>query len=63
MNDYRSRLITENKELMDRLSKLRNFINSSRVRDLDNREQVLLIVQEQAMSKYHDVLEERLARS
>jgi len=62
--DYRSRLITETSQLRDRLWKLREFINTSVVyRKLDNKNKLLLVDQEKAMTRYHTILETRLSCS
>jgi hypothetical protein len=62
--DYRSRLTTEVTELRDRLGKLRDFINNSDVyKNLGNKDKLLLVDQEKAMTRYHTILETRLAGS
>ena len=62
MDDYRSRLIDETRELRERLGKLREFIHSGRIRNLNRKDQELLRQQEKAMTEYHTILETRLAR-
>lgn len=62
MNDFRSRLIDESRELKERLTKLRTFINSGQIRNLDKQDQELLISQEDVMTQYDDIIETRLAR-
>ena len=62
--DYRSRLITETSQLRERLGKLREFINTSIVyRKMSNKDKLLLVDQEKAMTNYHTILETRLACS
>jgi len=61
MSDYKSRLIIESKELMKKLTKLRAFNSSDAVKQLDEREQRLLAAQQQALTRYYDILETRLA--
>lgn len=59
--DYRSRLITENRELRERLGKLRSFINGKDYRKIPTGEKLLLAKQEKAMTDYHSITETRLA--
>lgn len=60
--DYRSRLISEESELKEKIVKLREFIHSETFEDLDIEYKYLLCQQAEAMKKYHDILNTRLAR-
>lgn len=61
--DYRSRLITESRELRERLGRLREFINGRDFRKVPTEEKLLLNKQERAMTEYHTLLETRLAKN
>ena len=61
--DHQQRVVTENKELDEKLQKLKAFIESEKfasvVTDLAERER--LIRQEKAMRTYSEILKERIA--
>ena len=60
MNDYFTRLVEENEQLMDRYRKLKLFIDSEVFRTLDYDEQALMRMQLNAMDIYGYVLAKRL---
>ena len=59
MEDFLIRVITEQNELLDKLTKLNNFISSEKFKSLDDENQRLLKMQSSAMSIYNDVLNMR----
>ena len=63
MNDYRSRLIVEARDLKEKLDKLRAFNNGENTDNISKEDKQLLLDQQDIMKKYHDILETRLARS
>ena len=59
MEEFLIRVITEQNELYDKLTKLNNFISSEKFKSLDDENQRLLKMQSNAMSIYNDVLNMR----
>jgi hypothetical protein len=60
MQDWQNRVVEESDELVEKLNKLSNFIDSKEYDALPNREQDLLFKQHRLMREYADVLAERL---
>lgn len=59
MEEFLIRIITEQNELQDKLTKLNKFIESEKFTPLDDENQRLLKMQSSAMSIYNDVLNMR----
>lgn len=59
MEDFLIRIISEQNELLDKLTKLNNFISSEKFKSIDDENQRLLKMQSNAMSIYNDVLNMR----
>ena len=59
MEEFLIRVITEQNELYDKLTKLSKFIGSEKFKSLDDENQRLLKMQSSAMSIYNDVLNMR----
>lgn len=57
---HQQRVIDEEKELNDKVSKLNNFIASELFKAVDSKEQNLLYQQFNAMSTYHNILKQRI---
>lgn len=62
MNDFKSRLIEEQKALEEKLNKLDSFLMSEKVSDVDDTQKALLKVQATAMNAYNQCLLERIER-
>jgi hypothetical protein len=62
MKPYQKRVIDEKDLLDEKLDKLNKFIESDAFDDLKDDDRKLLIKQEDAMSIYSDILEERIDR-
>lgn len=62
MNDFKTRLKTELKELAEKQGKLLSFIESENFFKVDDVQQALLQVQCSAMGTYRNCLEQRLRR-
>ena len=62
MEDFKTRLKTEQKELESKLDKLDNFILSDKFKGVDDVQRALLQVQATAMNSYNQCLKERLER-
>lgn len=62
MSDFKTRLVEEQVQLEDKLSKLKSFIESDKFESIDNAQRALLKVQANAMSTYNQCLKERLER-
>lgn len=56
----RERVVIEQKELLQRLESLKNFIDSGKVQNLKVNEQKLLKKQYRVMKKYYSILRARL---
>ena len=59
MEEFLIRVITEQNELSDKLTKLNKFIETEKFKSLDDENQRLLKMQSSAMSIYNDVLNMR----
>lgn len=59
MEEFLIRVITEQNELYDKLTKLNKFIKTEKFKSLDDENQRLLKMQSSAMSIYNDVLNMR----
>ena len=59
MEEFLIRVITEQNELYDMLTKLNRFIETEKFKSLDDENQRLLKMQSSAMSIYNDVLNMR----
>lgn len=62
MSDFKTRLVEEQVQLEDKLSKLKSFIESDKFESIDDAQRALLKVQTNAMSTYNQCLKERLER-
>lgn len=60
MSDFKERLLTEKKELADKISKLQLFIVSPNFDKIDIGQQDLLNKQLPAMQEYCDIVTERI---
>jgi hypothetical protein len=61
-DDFKSRLIEEQKQLEEKLNKLNDFNQSDKVNDIDPVQKDLLLVQAGAMYTYNEVLKVRIAQ-
>ena len=61
-DDFKSRLIEEQKQLEEKLEKLNAFNQSESHQTLDAKQQELLFVQAGAMYAYNEVLKVRIAQ-
>ena len=59
MEDFLIRIISEQNELYDKLTKLNKFIETEKFKSLDDENQRLLKMQSSAMSIYNDELNMR----
>jgi len=62
MNDFKTRLIEEQEELVKKLDKLNAFIMSDKFATIDDVQRALLQVQATAMNAYNQCLKERIER-
>lgn len=62
MNDFKTRLIAEKDELLERLGKLEDFLGSDKLASIDEVQQDLLPIQAQAMRTYLSCLNARLEK-
>lgn len=62
MSNFKTRLVEEQVQLEDKLSKLKSFIESDKFESIDDAQRALLKVQANAMSTYNQCLKERLER-
>lgn len=62
MNDFKTRLIEEQKALGEKLNKLDGFLMSEKVSGVDDTQKALLKVQATAMNTYNQCLLERIER-
>lgn len=62
MEDFKKRLIEEQVQLEDKLTKLNAFLGSEKSKCVDPVQRSLLIIQAGAMYTYNECLKERLAR-
>ena len=62
MSDFKTRLVSEQSELEEKLTKLNDFNQSDKVNDIDPVQKDLLLVQAGAMYTYNECLKARIAR-
>lgn len=60
MSDFKDRLLTEQKELNEKISKLRSFTGGSNFKSIDEKQQELLKKQLIVMDDYQEILIERI---
>lgn len=60
MSDFKSRLVAEQKELDEKLTKLNAFNSGEKVKDLSPEQQSYLLIQAGAMYTYNECLKARL---
>lgn len=61
MEDFKTRLIAEQKELEEKLTKLNTFNEGEKVKELDSTQRTLLLIQAGAMYTYNECLKGRIA--
>ena len=61
MEDFKTRLIAEQKELEEKLTKLNTFNEGEKVKELDSVQRTLLLIQAGAMYTYNECLKGRIA--
>lgn len=61
MGDFKSRLITEQSELADKIEKLSSFVGGSNFKSIDPKQQDLLSKQLPVMKEYESILSERIS--
>lgn len=61
-DDFKSRLIEEQKQLEEKLTKLNDFNQGEKVKELALEQQSLLLIQAGAMYAYNEVLKVRIAQ-
>lgn len=61
MEDFKTRLVQEQKELEEKLTKLNTFNEGEKVKELDSVQRTLLIIQAGAMYTYNECLKARIA--
>ena len=61
MEDFKTRLIVEQKELEEKLTKLNTFNEGEKVKELDYVQRTLLIIQAGAMYTYNECLKARIS--
>ncbi len=62
MSDFKTRLVSEQVELDEKLKKLNDFNQSEKVNEIDPVQKDLLLIQAGAMYTYNECLKSRLAR-
>ncbi len=62
MSDFKTRLDNEYKELDEKITKLKNFLDGDGVENIDKDQRTLLGIQLQAMKTYRTCLMERIVR-
>lgn len=62
MEDFKKRLIEEQVQLEDKLTKLNAFLKSEKSKGVDPVQRSLLIIQAGAMYTYNECLKERISR-
>ena len=62
MNDFKTRLVSEQVELDEKLKKLNDFNQSEKDNEIDPVQKDLLLIQAGAMFTYNECLKARLAR-
>jgi len=61
MSDFKSRLLTEQSELNEKVKKLKSFLEGSNFKSIDERQQKLLEKQYDLMHEYNEILLERIS--
>lgn len=61
MEDFKTRLVKEQKELEEKLDKLNTFNESDKFQELEYAQRTLLIIQAGAMYTYNECLKARIA--
>lgn len=61
MEDFKTRLVQEQKELEEKLDKLNTFNESDKFQELEYAQRTLLIIQAGAMYTYNECLKARIA--
>lgn len=61
MSDFKTRLVNEQKELEERITKLETFLESQDSYEIDPVQRMLLVIQLNAMRTYNECLEARLS--
>ena len=60
MSDFKTRLIEEQAQLEEKISKIDDFIMSKKADEIDQVQKSLLIIQADAMSTYNEILKARI---
>lgn len=60
MSDFKSRLVTEQAELKERIDKLQPYIGSEHFKTIETEQQRLLKIQLPAMKVYYEILSQRI---
>lgn len=61
MEDFKTRLVQEQKELEEKLDKLNTFNESGKFQELEYAQRTLLIIQAGAMYTYNECLKARIS--
>lgn len=61
MEDFKTRLVQEQKELEEKLDKLNTFNESDKFQELEYAQRTLLIIQASAMYTYNECLKARIS--
>lgn len=61
MEDFKTRLVQEQKELEEKLAKLNTFNESDKFQELEYAQRTLLIIQAGAMYTYNECLKARIS--
>jgi len=61
MSDFKSRLITEQSELAEKIEKLSSFLGGNNFKSIDPKQQELLRKQLLVMNEYESILSERIS--
>lgn len=61
MEAFKVRLVNEQFDLQEKISKLKHFIESENFKNVDDSQQKLLKEQVEVMERYNDILVERLS--
>ena len=62
MSDFKTRLVEEQAQLEEKLNKLNDFNQSEKVKEIDQVQKGLLLVQAGAMYIYNECLKARISR-
>ena len=60
MSDFKTRLVEEQAQLEEKISKIDDFIMSKKADEIDPVQKSLLIIQADAMSTYNEILKARI---